>query len=370
MDVRLFLCINFILITTSVTLYASATIPEILVTSDTPEQKCTRKLQTCTLTSSDGATLFRDVKGEKGSPGTDGRPGNVGPKGDQGTPGTDGTPGTVGPKGDQGTPGRDGVDGKPGLNGTDGIPGKDGQKGDQGPPGPPGLPGPVGPPGLAGMPAIYPSNLPKNTYYSNENAAESFALEDEPATVPCKSAPVGYESGEAFMGPESQDFKVYCNMETRETCVRRDNKTREISHTEGNGTYWLSGMRVNLKDLYNLTTEQVMWLQQHAVSARQTIKYHCFNSVPFPKYNVSASVKLLTWNEAVIGPYPTDKTPFFYSVPTATDLCKEGDMEWKSSVIELQTTNTFRLPIIDLWIGDIRDGDQRMYLESSELCFG
>uniref|UniRef100_A0A2A4J0L3 Fibrillar collagen NC1 domain-containing protein n=1 Tax=Heliothis virescens TaxID=7102 RepID=A0A2A4J0L3_HELVI len=373
MDVKLCPCIHLIFIITVVT-PASASISQLLVTSNTADHQCIRKFDTCTLTANGGQlVLEKGEKGETGLPGIAGIPGNDGPKGDQGLRGFDGIPGMAGPKGDQGSPGMpglDGTDGIPGSPGKQGIPGKDGAKGDRGLPGAPGLPGPVGPPGLAGMPAIYPCNLPKNIYYDNEDAASEFAREETPANVPCKSAPEDFESGEAFMGPPSQEFKVYCNMTSRETCIRRDTKTREVSHAAGNGTYWLSGMRVNLKDLYNLTTEQVTWLQQHSVSARQSIKYHCLNSVPFPKYNVPASVKLLTWNEALIGPYPTDTTPFFYSIPTDTDLCKEGDKKWTSSMIELQTTNTFRLPIIDLWIGDIREGDQRMFLESTELCFG
>lgn len=73
---------------------------------------------------------------------------------------------------------------------------------------------------------------------------------------------------------------------------------------------------------FQLNQQQISWLQgMSAISVRQTLKYHCFNSVPYPKLNTSSAIKLLTWNDVIIEAYPTKESPFFYSVPPETDGC-------------------------------------------------
>lgn len=51
-------------------------------------------------------------------------------------------------------------------------------------------------------------------------------------------------------------------------------------------------------------------------------------------------------------------------------IFQEGSTEWKSTIIELQSSDVFRLPIADVWINDIHNADQRMSIESIEVCFG
>ena len=51
-------------------------------------------------------------------------------------------------------------------------------------------------------------------------------------------------------------------------------------------------------------------------------------------------------------------------------MFQEGSSEWRSTIIELHSYNVYRLPIVDMWIGDVRHADQKMTIESVELCFG
>lgn len=65
-----------------------------------------------------------------------------------------------------------------------------------------------------------------------------------------------------------------------------------------------------------------MWLRTGSKSVRQTLKYHCLNSVPYFKDNFSSSVKLMGYYDTFIGPHTTVKSPHYYTVPSATDGCK------------------------------------------------
>ncbi|KAH9631087.1 hypothetical protein HF086_000130 [Spodoptera exigua] len=257
--------------------------------------------------------------------------------------------------------------GEPGLPGVSGLPGKDGEKGDQGFAG---KPGPIGPPGLEGKPGICHCVLPAIKTSSMEVGDDEWDP-DIPVEKPCKAAPKDIESGFYSMGPFKKEFKVYCNMTTLETCIPNIPMTAEKTHKLENQPVWLSSLGVHLMDIYELSLEQISWLQERSVSVRQTIKYHCWDSVPYPKYNTStSSLELLTWNDVVIGPFATPKSPVFYTVPKETDHCEEGVQEWRSSIIKIQTSNVHRLPIADILIKDNRNANQKFKIEVTELCFG
>ncbi|KPP63963.1 hypothetical protein Z043_117735 [Scleropages formosus] len=86
------------------------------------------------------------VKGDRGPPGTQGRPGSRGPVG---LPGFEGLSGPPGEPGEPGARGAIGFSGPLGHKGDDGPPGEPGQRGFPGPPGPDGLRGPSGTPGTS-----------------------------------------------------------------------------------------------------------------------------------------------------------------------------------------------------------------------------
>lgn len=328
----------------------------IPTTSGLEHKECINTYKACKLTLEDQNKVCRlDLEAQKkASKGDKGEPGLPGPKGDTGK---------TGPVGPTGLPGEQGLPGEKGLPGSTGAKGETGK---EGPVGPPGQPGKSCIPGCTIVPAS--SELPE------EDLDESFGNEDHPARIICKAAPAGVKSGIKFMGPPRNPFQVYCNMDTKETCIQTNAALQKTNYSgeyiRKNQPFWLSEKGIDLTIIYNLTTEQITWLQSWSSSVRQTIKFHCLDSVPYSASNISSSVQLLTWNDMVIGPYPSDNTPFFYHVPLEKHHCKEDSKEYSSTDIVLQSSNVYRLPIIDIQIRDIRHDSQEFYLESTELCFG
>ncbi|CAH0583160.1 unnamed protein product [Chrysodeixis includens] len=247
-------------------------------------------------------------------------------------------------------------------NGEKGEPGNQGLPG---PIGPRGLPGPVGSPGAPGLPG---SPCKITPVIKNEEGVEEFSSDSNDKT--CNLAPEGLESGYYTTGIPPDFFDIYCNMTTRETCIRRSKKTGAYEYNAEKGAFWLSSVGFNFRNLYELDQRQISFLQaMSGLSVRQTLKYHCIDSVPYPKYNTSSAVKLLTWNDIIIDAYPTKESPLFYSVPPETDGCVEGGTEWSSSIIEIRSTYVNRLPIRDVWIADVRGPNQKVAIESVEICF-
>lgn len=48
------------------------------------------------------------------------------------------------------------------------------------------------------------------------------------------------------------------------------------------------------------------------------------NSYVFPKggSSIETALRLLSWKEKIIGPRPSDDSPFYYNIPEDTDACK------------------------------------------------
>ncbi|XP_075972397.1 collagen alpha-1(III) chain-like [Anticarsia gemmatalis] len=318
----------------------SALSPASTITTD----KCTKQLKSCKL------TLDDDLFGEPG------------PKGDTGDAGLPGLPGM---KGDRGEPG---------------VPGNDGSRGPEGPPGTPGLPGISGSPGPNGLPGVPGRSCNcafSDLVDSGESGDDSYDDPDDDNFIgsTCKYIPI--KSGIYVMGP-SKSIEAYCDMKSKETCIKPKgiSQTRTVSKPgdkefeDKNKPFWISDIGIDLKEIYNLTHQQVLWLQRRSSFVRQTLRYHCQNSVPYSRTHVMSSIQLLTWNDVVIGPYPTEETPFFYSVPAESDHCSKSLPSKETTDIVLQTSNVYRLPIIDVKIKDIRDESQAFHLQHVELCFG
>ncbi|CAH0583158.1 unnamed protein product [Chrysodeixis includens] len=246
--------------------------------------------------------------------------------------------------------------------------GEPGLQGLPGPIGPQGFPGPVGPPGSPGLPGSCPCKLTrKETGYESEGEID-FTTPTNDKT--CNLAPDGIKSGNYTTGIPSGFFEIYCNMTTRETCIRKNKKSAPYEYNAEKGAFWLSSLGFNYRDLYELNQQQISFLQtMSGKSVRQTLKYHCLDSVPYPKNKTIPAVKLLAWNDVIIEAYPTMESPFSYSVTPETDGCVEGGTEWSSSIIEIRSTYVNRLPIRDVWIADVRGPKQKVAIENVEICF-
>ncbi|KAJ8724335.1 hypothetical protein PYW08_015809 [Mythimna loreyi] len=274
-----------------------------------------------------------------------------------------------GPRGPKGEPGDTGPKGNPGLSPPADqfrfVQGEKGQKGEtivgpmglMGPRGFPGIPGPVGPPGAAGICCDMDNS--NNEQNSNNGYAHGFGTQESPATDTCKSAPPGFDNGFYYMGPKSHTFEAFCNMTTQETCIKYRKFSLPIYRNIKAKEFWLTGRGYDvIKGLYDLTPQQIIWLQERSTYVRQTliIDYDFENN---QKVNESSVLQLLTWNDVLIGPEPTSRSPMFYSVQT----------ELKKSYIQLQTTNVNRLPIIDVRIPNINDDYRRFKILGGEFCF-
>lgn len=71
--------------------------------------------------------------------------------------------------------------------------------------------------------------------------------------------------------------------------------------------------------IFQLSSDQISFLQSKAGSARQKIRYNCTNSFVLPE-DRERSLQILLWNDVLIGPYPEERSPLFYSL--IEDKCK------------------------------------------------
>ncbi|XP_059058579.1 collagen alpha-1(II) chain-like [Achroia grisella] len=347
----------------------------VSMTAELEKDTCVVKLSQCTFKT--GIPGMRGLPGEKGDRGESG---HAGKKGDRGYPGYDGLPGIqgiMGPPGSEGVagkPGRDGTDGKKGNQGESGLPGVEGPPGSEGVAGKPGRDGRDGKKGPRGPPGV-PGVCIKSC--SNDDDLDDEEPEGRKDTVLpglCKS----YKSigeGRTIEVMPLDPFKIICEKEHR-TCLIL-NKTEDlkapsrdlnyIDYTENKQPFWLSEYH-EIYQYYNITLQQLAWLNSQSSYVYQKIRYHCKNSPVLPRDAPDDALALLTWNDKLIGPSATVNSPSHYTI--VHDGCSEpGDStEWGYTDISIVDTVN-RLPITDFLIKHIRDGNQSMAIEMTELCF-
>ncbi|XP_031762914.2 collagen alpha-1(XI) chain-like isoform X2 [Galleria mellonella] len=393
----------FILIYVAVTMCDILTPPKSMTaTADLGANVCAIKLSKCPSATGDigvpgdrgpigkpGPPGRDGLRGEKGERGISGRDGLPGPIGEPGLPGRDGLRGEKGDSGDIGPKGDKADKGSLGYPGRDGLPGKKGDKGsqgEQGPIGPLGLRGikgdkgesgrngKDGEKGLTGLPGV-PGVCVKTCSIPDD-------LEDDEAegktetvyTQTCKSL-ISLPKDTILSVMPEDPFHVVCK-EDRKTCLMLDKTDSKmipvlaVNYKENNKSFWLSEYLPYspITHYYNITMQQLLWLHSRSTYVTQTIRYHCKNSAVAPNNKTENSLSLLTWNDKLIGPSPTENSPFHYKLHD--DSCTEsvGSMEWKYTDIKLVDTVN-RLPIIDFLIKDVRKEDQSFFIEMRELCF-
>ncbi|KAJ8719111.1 hypothetical protein PYW07_016667 [Mythimna separata] len=354
MDVKVFLYILLLFITIELQ-KTSATMQGITLSITEGKNQGDKPTATCTLNMDDLAWKYGENNVNSAHAG--GLQGPRGPKGDQGFTGPKGNPGLslpadqlIGPPGQKGEPGDAMV----------------GQKGEPGPRGYPGIPGPVGPPGENAK--CCDTENTKNQQNSDYGYAQDFGTQESPATVTCKSASAGVSSGFYYMGPKSQIFEVYCNMTTQETCLKKLNHGSFVKF--GSEEFWLSNREMDvIQYLYELSQQQIVWLQERSTQyVRQKLVYRCQNE-NHQNFNVSSVLHVLGWNDVVIGPKPTSRSPLFYSVPPETDGCSARNSDFGYVHIELKSSKINRLPITDVGIHNINDENEGFSISSESLCF-
>merc|ERR1711937_675841 len=316
--------------------------------------------------------------GPRGSPGPQGLQGPEGKKGDQGLqglsghqgyPGMTGMAGPPGPAGPRGDTGPRGPSGPPGNNGKDGTPGTTGPRGKQGEPGLAGMAGPPGPPGPLGPPGPSPSIMfaPSNSKGPNDQPANDEAHDmgsDSEMKIQIRQLSDTIDmmknpSGKDKKSPARSCMDLYMAAEAAGDILQSD-----YYWIDPNGGCEADAIKA-FCDFANKETcdSPITFLRLLSTQARQTVTYHCNNSVAyFDKANrdYAQALKLLGSN----GVEFTAEGAEPYTV--IEDGCATGGQD--KTVIQYASKKTARLPIVDVAPRDIGD-DKEFGIEMGPVCF-
>ncbi|CAB4021818.1 collagen alpha-1(I) chain-like [Paramuricea clavata] len=325
--------------------------------------------------------------------------------------------GVIGPRGDEGKVGEDGLKGQIGTAGAIGDRGPKGYRGKMGLPGPPGRPG--GPQqtslgsvqngGGGGARGVDLGKTPdyyhgedEDNEFGNENKV-SLSLEELEAELLTRlhrlyddfanfQKPTGskqfpaltcknlfndhpyLKSGTYWLDPNegaTEDaVQAYCNSEKKLTCISPIIKKTELKQWYRGGDRYLwfkEDIDDNFKFRYTVESNQLTFLQLHSDKAKQKIIYHCINSTAWRDRtnDVTHSIKLLGDNEREY----KASTPRKHRPTVLSDGCQVKDEERRSTVIEIVTEKTSRLPMRDIAVYDIGDDGELFGLELGNVCF-
>ncbi|KAK2851665.1 hypothetical protein Q5P01_007941 [Channa striata] len=287
-----------------------------------------------------------------------------------------------------------------------------------GPPGNPGPPGPPGPPGsgidmsaFAGLGQTEKSPDPLR-YMRADEASSSLRQHDVEVDSTLKTlnsqienllSPDGsqknparscrdlklchpeWKSGNYWVDPNigstADAIKVFCNMETGETCVYPSianvpkknwwtSKSKDRKHVwfgeTMNGGFHFSYAQEG--PAANAASVQLTFLRLLSTEASQNITYHCKNSIAYMDQttgNLKKALLLQGSNDVEIRAEGNSR--FTYSV--LEDGCKKHTGRWGKTVIEYKTQKTSRLPIVDIAPMDIGEADQEFGVDVGAVCF-
>jgi len=194
-----------------------------------------------------------------------------------------------------------------------------------------------------------------------------------------------WKSGEYWIDPNQgctiDAIKVFCNMETGESCVypkpssipRKNwwsSKSKDRKHIwfgeTMNGGFHFSYGDDSLAP--NTAAIQMTFLRLLSTESSQNITYHCKNSVAYMDAaagNLKKAVLLQGSNDVEIRAEGNSR--FTYSV--MEDGCTRHTGQWGKTVIEYRSQKTSRLPIVDIAPMDIGGADQEFGVDVGAVCF-
>lgn len=193
------------------------------------------------------------------------------------------------------------------------------------------------------------------------------------------------QSGEYWIDPNQGStkdaIKVFCNMESGETCVAANpaNIPRKAWWTKSTPTVnkpvWFgdmnSGTRLrygNSEEQPNAVAVQLKLLQLLSKESHQNITYHCRNSVAY-KDDKSNTLKKALVLKGSNGQELRAQGPNRLRYTVIEDGCSKSNGAWGKTVIEYRTQTAARLPIVDLAPMDVGKADQEFGLEIGPVCF-
>lgn len=177
-------------------------------------------------------------------------------------------------------------------------------------------------------------------------------------------------------------IKVFCNMETGQTCVHpsqasipmknwytskniREKKHVWFGESMPNGFQFQYGSEGSDPEDVNI---QLTFMRLMSNEASQNITYHCKNSIAYMDEttgNLKKALLLQGSNDIEIRAEGNSR--FTYRV--SEDGCTSHTGTWGKTVIDYKTTKTSRLPIIDIAPMDIGAPDQEFGVEVGPVCF-
>lgn len=194
-----------------------------------------------------------------------------------------------------------------------------------------------------------------------------------------------WKSGEYWIDPNQgctvDAIKVFCNMETGESCIypkptkipRKNwwsSKSKERKHIwfgeTMNGGFHFSYGDDNMAP--NTASIQMTFLRLLSTEASQNLTYHCKNSVAYmddSTGNLKKAVLLQGSNDVEIRAEGNSR--FMYSV--IEDGCTKHTGHWGKTVIEYRSQKTSRLPLVDIAPMDIGGADQEFGVDVGPVCF-
>lgn len=193
------------------------------------------------------------------------------------------------------------------------------------------------------------------------------------------------KSGEYWIDPNQgckmDAVKVYCNMESGETCINAN--PRSVPHKNWwtssgdekkhiwfgesmNGGFQFSYGDPELPE--DVSDVQMAFLRMLSSRASQNITYHCKNSIAYMDQasgNVKKALKLMSSTETEFKAEGNSK--FTYAV--LEDGCTSHTGEWGKTVFEYRTRKPMRLPVVDIAPMDIGGPDQEFGVDIGPVCF-
>lgn len=194
------------------------------------------------------------------------------------------------------------------------------------------------------------------------------------------------KNGEYWVDPNqgsSEDaIKVYCNMDTGETCISAnpasiprktwwtspnpsDTKPKWFGENMNGGAHFTYG---NKDQPPNSVTVQMTFLRLLSKEASQSITYHCKNSVGYKDEatgNLKKAVVLKAANDLDLRAEGNNR--FRYTV--LEDSCSRATGNWGKTVFEYRTQKTARLPVVDIAPVDIGGANQEFGVDIGPVCF-
>ncbi|CAM9299086.1 unnamed protein product [Lampetra planeri] len=183
-------------------------------------------------------------------------------------------------------------------------------------------------------------------------------------------------------GSTKDAIKVFCNMESGETCVAANpasvsrktwwtksvptaNKPVWFGADINGGTKFLYG---NKDEQPNAVAVQLKLLQLLSKESHQNITYHCRNSVAY-KDGKSTNLKKALVLRGANGQELRAQGNARLRYAVIQDGCAKAKGDWSKTVIEYRTQTPARLPIVDVAPMDIGKANQEFGLDIGPVCF-